>query len=93
MSRISRILFRVVPGSDLRRRLLQRKKQRPSLSGERLLLPMRQNADRQIKCFKKGPTPASFSFIFGLSKQIIQFLQQINVHPAQGFEPTTCQHE
>ena len=30
--------------------------------------------------FKNGPTPASFLFIFGLSKQTIQFLQQINVH-------------
>ena len=30
--------------------------------------------------FKKiGPTPTSFSFIFGLLKQTIQFLQQINV--------------
>ena len=28
---------------------------------------------------KNGPTPASFSFIFGLFKQAIQFLQQINV--------------
>ena len=36
-----------------------------------------------------GPTPASFSFIFGLFKQTIQFLQQINVkkchvHPVYG---------
>ena len=29
--------------------------------------------------FKNGPTPASFSFIFGLFKQSIQFLQQNNV--------------
>ena len=29
--------------------------------------------------FKNGPTSASFSFIFGLSKQTIQYLQQINV--------------
>ena len=29
--------------------------------------------------FKIGPTPASFLFIFGLFKQTIQFLQQINV--------------
>ena len=34
-------------------------------------------------------TPASFSFIFGLLKQTIQFLQQINVkkghvHPVYG---------
>ena len=28
---------------------------------------------------KIGPTPASFLFIFGLFKQTIQFLQQINV--------------
>ena len=41
------------------------------------------------------PTPASF-FIFGLFKQTIQFLQQMNVknvksiqYPAPGFEPTT----
>ena len=26
-----------------------------------------------------GPTPPSFSFIFGLFKQTLQFLQQINV--------------
>ena len=45
---------------------------------------------------KNGPTPASFSFIFGLFKQTIQYLQQINVknvmsiqYPAPGFEPTT----
>ena len=36
-----------------------------------------------------GPTPASFSFIFGLFKRTIQFLQQINVktchvHPVSG---------
>ena len=31
--------------------------------------------------FKKiGPTPASFPFIFGLFKQTIQFLQQINAN-------------
>ena len=29
--------------------------------------------------FLNGPTPASFSFIFGLIKQILQFLQQIYV--------------
>ena len=37
-----------------------------------------------ILFLKNGPTPASFSFIFGLFKQIIQILQQINVknvHP------------
>ena len=26
--------------------------------------------------YKNGPTPASFSFIFGLFKQTLQFLQQ-----------------
>ena len=30
--------------------------------------------------FKNGQTPASFSYIFGLFKQMIQFLQQINVN-------------
>ena len=39
--------------------------------------------------FLNGPTPASFLFIFGLFKQTIQFLQQINVkkchvHPVSG---------
>ena len=37
--------------------------------------------------FLNGPSPASFSFIFGLFKQTIQFLQQINVknvHPVYG---------
>ena len=37
-----------------------------------------------IVFFKKWPTPASFSFIFGLFKQTIQFLPQMyvkNVHP------------
>ena len=36
---------------------------------------------------KNSPTPASYSFIFGLFKQTIQFLQQINeknVHPVYG---------
>ena len=37
---------------------------------------------------KNGPTPASFSFIFGHFKQTsLQFLQQINVknvHPVHG---------
>ena len=51
-----------------------------------------------LVCFfiKNGPTTASFSFIFGLFKQTIQFLQQINVknvmfiqYPAPGFEPMT----
>ena len=49
-----------------------------------------------VKLFLNGPTPASFSFIFGLFKQTIQFLQQINVknvmsihYTAQGFEPRT----
>ena len=33
---------------------------------------------------KNGPTPASFSYIFSVFKQTLQFLQQINVknvHP------------
>ena len=37
--------------------------------------------------FKKWTNPASFSFIFGLLKQTLQFLQQIyvkNVHPVYG---------
>ena len=37
-------------------------------------------------CFflkKNWPTPASFSFIFGLFKQTSQFLQQINVKNVQ----------
>ena len=38
---------------------------------------------------KNGPTSASFSFMFGLFKQTIQFLEQINVK--NGFEPTTFQ--
>ena len=45
---------------------------------------------------KNGPTPASFSFIFGLFKQTsLQFLQQIYVEKMSiqftllGFEPTT----
>ena len=49
-----------------------------------------------IAFFKKNaPTPASFSFIFGLFKQTsIQFLQQINVkksqfHPIYGAEIRT----
>ena len=32
-----------------------------------------------IVFLKNGPTPGSFSFIFGLFKQTIQFLLQINV--------------
>ena len=54
-----------------------------------------ERVDRDIFC-KIGPTPASFSFIFSLFKQTIQFLQQMNVtnvmsiqYPALGFEPTT----
>ena len=37
-----------------------------------------------VDFFKNGPTSASFSFLFSLFKQTIQFLQQINVknvHP------------
>ena len=45
--------------------------------------------DRKITTLENGPTPASFSFIFSLFKQTIQFLQQINVkkchvHPVSG---------
>ena len=42
---------------------------------------------RSFFFFLNGPTPASFSFIFGLFKQTLQFLQQIivkNVHPLYG---------
>ena len=55
---------------------------------------------RQYLFFKKnGPSPASFSVLFGLFKQTIQFLQQINVknvqisiqHMLPGFKPTTYQ--
>ena len=50
-----------------------------------------------VCCFyKNGPTQASFSFIFGLFKQTIQFLIHINVknvmsiqYMVLGFEPTT----
>ena len=49
-------------------------------------------------CFLNGPTPASFSFIFGLFKQTLQFLLLINVknvksiqYKAPGFELTTSQ--
>ena len=49
---------------------------------------------------KNRPSPASFSFIFGLFKQTTQFLQQIKVKNvmsiqlmAQGFKPTTSEHE
>ena len=42
----------------------------------------------QCQFFLNGPTPASFSFIFGLFKQtLLQFFQQINVkyvHPVYG---------
>ena len=34
-----------------------------------------------------GPTPASFSFIFGLSKQTIPFLQKINVKKCPNVHP------
>ena len=40
----------------------------------------------------KWANPASFSFIFGLLKQTVQFLQRIyqkNTHRMPGFEPTT----
>ena len=35
--------------------------------------------DEQKFFFKNGPTAASFSFIFGLFKQAIQFLQQMSI--------------
>ena len=50
-----------------------------------------------MECFLNGPTSASFSFIFGLFNQTIQFFQQINVknvqmsiqYTAPGFKPMT----
>ena len=51
-----------------------------------------------ILFLKKGPTAASFSFIFGLFKQTsIQFLQQFNVkkchvHPVYGAGIRTHDH-
>ena len=48
--------------------------------------------------FKNGPTPASFSCIFGLFKQTLQYLQQINgknlmyiKYNVPGFKPMTSQ--
>ena len=35
--------------------------------------------------FLNGPTPASFSFIFGLFKQTIRILQRINVKNVMTF--------
>ena len=52
----------------------------------------------RLNLFLNGPTPASFSFIFGLFKQTLQFLQQINVnnvksiqYKAPGFKLMTSQ--
>ena len=39
----------------------------------------RYNVSGKILRLLKGTTPASFSLIFGLFKQTMQFLQQINV--------------
>ena len=41
----------------------------------------------KILLFLNGSTPASFSFIFGLFKQTILFLQQINVKKCQNVHP------
>ena len=41
---------------------------------------------RRKSLLQNGPTPASFSFILGLFKQTIHFLQQINVKKCQ-FHP------
>ena len=38
---------------------------------------------RRKSLLQNGPTPASFSFILGLFKQTIHFLQQINVKKCQ----------
>ena len=40
-----------------------------------------------VSVFLNGPTPTSFSFIFGLFKQTIQFLQQINVKKCPNVHP------
>ena len=40
---------------------------------------------------KNGPTSASFSFMFGLFKQTIQFLEQINVK--MDLNPRLSKHE
>ena len=58
-----------------------------------------EKVSKQEIYFLNGPTTASFSFIFSLFKQTIQFLQQINVknvqisiqYTALGFKPTTFQ--
>ena len=53
------------------------------------------NANSQVKVLKKWTNPASFSFIFGLFKQTIQFLttnqsEKMSIqYTAKGFEPTT----
>ena len=44
-----------------------------------LLSLFKKGRTRPLFLLKNGPTSASFSFIFGLFKQTIQFLQQINV--------------
>ena len=46
------------------------------------------SGDNNFESFlKNGPTPASFPFIFGLFKQTIQFLQQINVKKCPNVHP------
>ena len=46
----------------------------------------------QLFFYKNRPTPASFSFIFGLLKQTIQFLQQINVKNDISYSPGIWTH-
>ena len=41
------------------------------------------SSNEEISCYN-GPTPASFSLIFGLFKQTIKFIQQINVKKCHG---------
>ena len=51
--------------------------------------------DKKGACFLKGPTPASFSFIFGLFKQTLQIFttnicEKMSIqYTVLGFEPTT----
>ena len=47
-----------------------------------------------LRFIKYGQTPASFTFIFGLFEQTIQFYTKsmpkiVNQYTALGFEPTT----
>ena len=55
--------------------------------GRRKQIHWAMEAPPQDIALSYGPTPASFSFIFGLFKQKLQFLQQKyvkNVHPVYG---------